>query len=73
MTISRRDMMKKTGLVAVVSATAGSLADGLTLSADTLPLTAMAGVDRVVMRGGRTYLNGWAGYGDPPRRSTAPA
>jgi DUF1680 family protein len=31
-------------------------------------LTAVAGVDRVVVLPGKTYLNGYAGYGFPPRR-----
>ena len=69
MTMTRRDMMKKTGMVAVVSAVAGPVAEGLSISAQALPLNAIAGVDRVVMKGGKTYLNGWAGYGEPPRRS----
>lgn len=30
-------------------------------------LTAVGGVDRVVMSTGKTYLNGYAGYGEPPR------
>jgi uncharacterized protein len=68
MKITRRDMIKQTGMAAVVSATAGPLADGFTVSAEALPLNAVAGVDRVVMKGGKTYLNGWAGYGEPPRR-----
>jgi hypothetical protein len=29
-------------------------------------LNAIAGPDRVVIQGGKTYLNGWAGYGDGP-------
>ena len=33
-----------------------------------LPLAALAGVDRVVVLPGKTYLNGWAGYGSPPGR-----
>ena len=37
------------------------------LTAQALPLTSAAGVDRVVMLKGKTYLNGWAGYGEPPR------
>jgi len=37
------------------------------LTARAEPLNTVAGVDRVVMRNGKTYLNGWAGYGDPPR------
>lgn len=31
-------------------------------------LTAIAGPDRVVVLPAMTYLNGWVGYGDPPRR-----
>ena len=31
-------------------------------------LAAEAGADRVVMVGGKTYLNGWAGYGSRPNR-----
>jgi DUF1680 family protein len=31
-------------------------------------LTSVAGPDRVVILPGKTYLNGWTGYGDPPRR-----
>jgi DUF1680 family protein len=37
------------------------------LTARAEPLNTVAGVDRVVMRNGKTYLNGWAGCGDPPR------
>ena len=28
-----------------------------------------AGIDRVAVLPGKTYLRGWAGYGDPPRRA----
>src|SRR4051812_35974405 len=66
--MTRREMLERLGMVAVVSAAAGPLTGGLTVSAQTLPLNAIAGVDRVVMKGGRTYLNGWAGYGEPTRR-----
>jgi DUF1680 family protein len=31
------------------------------------PVNGIAGVDRVVVLPGKTYLRGWAGYGDPPR------
>jgi DUF1680 family protein len=31
-------------------------------------VNAAAGVDRVVVLPGHTYLRGWAGYGEPPRR-----
>ena len=33
------------------------------------PINGVAGVDRVVVLPGRTYLRGWAGYGEPPRRT----
>ncbi len=33
-----------------------------------MELAAVAGPDRVVIRPGRTYLNAWAGQGEPPRR-----
>jgi DUF1680 family protein len=31
------------------------------------PLNTVAGIDRVTILSGKTYLRGWAGYGDPPR------
>ena len=50
--ITRREMLERMGMVAVVSAVAGPIADGLAVSAQTLPdrLNAIAGVDRVVMK-----------------------
>ena len=33
------------------------------------PVRGVAGVDRVVVLPGKTYMRGWAGYGEPPRRS----
>ncbi len=33
----------------------------------------VAGADRVVMTNGMTYLNAWAGYGEPPRSDRRPA
>jgi len=30
-------------------------------------LKGVAGIDRVTILPGKTYLRGWAGYGDPPR------
>jgi len=38
------------------------------MAAGAAPLNGVAGVDRIAMLRGKTYLNGWAGYGDPPRR-----
>ena len=37
------------------------------MGADTAPLNALAGLDRVTILPGKTYLRGWTGYGDPPR------
>ncbi len=40
-------------------------------AAETAPaLNSVAGIDRVTVQPGKTYLRGWAGYGDPP--STRP-
>jgi hypothetical protein len=70
--MTRREWLQTTGSVAAMTVVAGpfagALTDGFTVSAQALPLAAIAGVDRVVMKHGRTYLNGWAGYGEPPRR-----
>ena len=70
--MTRRQLFEQFGAVAAMSLVARPLAgvfgDGFPVSAQALPLTAIAGVDRVVMKHGRTYLNGWAGYGEPPRR-----
>ncbi len=69
--MTRRELFETVGKVAVVSVVAtpfvGVLGNGLALAAEAEPLTAIAGVDRIVMKGGKTYLNGWAGYGAPPR------
>ena len=65
--MTRREALETMGTIAVVVA-ASPLIDGFAVSAQTLPLAAVAGPDRVVMRHGKTYLNGWAGYGAPPRR-----
>jgi uncharacterized protein len=73
--MTRRQLFEQVGAVAAMSLVARPLAgvfgDGFPVSAQALPLTAIAGVDRVVMKHGRTYLNGWAGYGEPPRRGRA--
>jgi hypothetical protein len=43
----------------------------VSIEAQALPLAAVAGIDRVVMLQGKTYLSGWTGYGAPPRRGRA--
>lgn len=67
MTMNRRDLLEAMGTMAVVVA-ASPVIDGFAVSAQALPLAAVAGPDRIVMQHGKTYLNGWVGYGAPPRR-----
>jgi uncharacterized protein len=43
----------------------GAAPSGVPEQTAAAPLTAVAGVDRVVVMPGKTYLNGWAGYGAP--------
>lgn len=73
--LTRRELLRaagKAGAAAVVASPLVQLAfgDGGRLSAQALPapLNAIAGPDRVAMHHGKTYLNAWAGYGQPPRR-----
>ncbi len=74
-TLTRRALLTTAGKATVVAIAAPfvDLAAGGQVApaaqAPTPPLNAIAGVDRVVMRHGRTYLNAWAGYGAPPQRT----
>jgi DUF1680 family protein len=52
----------------------GAAADGAAAGQSApAALNTVAGVDRVVMLRGKTYLSAWAGYGDPPSRGRRPA
>src|SRR5262245_41831294 len=64
--ITRRELFKNVGHAALLSAfvTPGK---GFAITAHAEPLNVVAGADRVVMRTGKTYLNAWVGYGEPPR------
>lgn len=75
--ITRREALQQAGRAAAITVAAGSFvelamgADGA-VAAQAAPtaaaaLNAIAGVDRVVMKSGQTYLNAWAGYGAPRR------
>ncbi len=55
---SRREML---GVMALLSCAADA-------EAEPASLNGIAGVDRVTVLPGKTYLRGWAGYGAPPRR-----
>jgi uncharacterized protein len=69
--LTRRELLGHVGRVAVVSAAVGPIAHTVFAIPDAIAgqaaLNAVAGVDRIAVLPGRTYLNGWAGYGDPPR------
>lgn len=77
--VTRREALRAAGKAAVVTVVSGSIvelafgADGVLLAQAPTPqatstaLNAIAGVDRVVMNHGKTYLSGWVGYGAPPR------
>ncbi len=56
----------------VLGAVAGAAVCRGALGAQNAPLNVRAGVDRVVVLPGVTYLRGWAGYGDPPRPARGP-
>jgi len=70
-------MHRRQALLTLASAAAGTLVSTRlveavfqqngTITAQSTALNAIAGVDRVVMSKGKTYLNGWVGYGQPRR------
>src|SRR5665647_267193 len=59
--ISRRSMLKAVALTPVMQPAIVSRA----MAADEAALNGVAGIDRVAVLPGKTYLRGWAGYGDP--------
>ncbi|HEY9229020.1 MAG TPA: beta-L-arabinofuranosidase domain-containing protein [Gemmatimonadaceae bacterium] len=70
--ISRREMLGQVGKVAASSVLAAPILQAVIYSdaaakSVAAPVNGVAGVDRVVVLPGKTYLRGWAGYGDPPR------
>ncbi len=68
--MSRRDVLRVAGKSAVAASMAPAIQTAIlspASAADATPLKAIAGVDRVTILTGKTYLRGWAGYGDPPR------
>ncbi len=69
-TITRREMLETMGKAAAASLVAVPIVESAVgaTAAQAAPLTAIAGPDRVTVVTGRTYLNGYAGYGPPPRR-----
>src|SRR3954466_1308422 len=64
--LSGRKLTGKMGKAAARSANAGPFLQTAILSGSETP-NSLAGVDRVVVLPGKTYLRGWAGYGHPPQ------
>ena len=67
--ISRREMFGRMGKAAGAAAATPLLHTAIVACAaaeETFPLNAKAGVDRVTILPGKTYLRGWAGYGEQP-------
>ena len=71
--ITRRDALGTIGKAAVASVALPHVLRAAILPAGehivSAPVNGVAGVDRVVVLPGKTYLRGWAGYGEPPRPS----
>ena len=70
--ISRRAMIGTMGKAAAASVVIPPVLRAAILparAAATATVNGVAGVDRVVVLPGKTYLRAWAGYGEPPRPS----
>ena len=67
---SRRELFKHAGKTMAAALTAPAITGPLLrcAAAEEGSLHAIGGVDRVTMLTGKTYLRGWAGYGDAPKR-----
>jgi hypothetical protein len=68
--ITRRVMLETMGKAAAASMVAVPIIETTVGAAglQAASLTAIAGPDRVAVLSGKTYLNAYAGYGQPPRR-----
>jgi DUF1680 family protein len=70
--ITRRDALGTIGKAAVASVALPPILRAAILpraEARAAAVNGIAGVDRVLVLPGKTYLRGWAGYGEPPRSS----
>ena len=65
--LSRRELFGTVGKALVLTPLIGSAALSGADAAPSAPLTGIAGIDRVTVLGGKTYLRGWVGYGDQPQ------
>jgi len=64
--LSRRELFGTVAKAAALTPLIGSGIISAAKAEDMAPLNAIAGIDRVTVQPGKTYLRGWAGYGDPP-------
>ena len=64
---SRRDLFGAAGKAALVAPLLRSAILASDVDGDTTPVNGIAGVDRITVLPGKTYLRGWVGYGDPPK------
>jgi len=68
-TLSRREMFGAVGKAAAVAAVTPAIQTAIVsraMAEETPALNAQAGVDRVTILPGKTYLRGWAGRGEQP-------
>src|ERR1039458_8108685 len=65
--LSRRELFGTVGKALVLTPIIGSAAVSSANAAPSASLTGIAGIDRVTVLGGKTYLRGWTGYGDQPQ------
>jgi DUF1680 family protein len=68
--LSRREVLRNAGKTAAATVVAPMLQVAIVSCSRRDPettLNAVAGGDRVAVPPGKTYLRGWAGYGQPPR------
>src|ERR1035438_8421846 len=62
--LSRRELFGTVGKALVLTPLVGIAAAPRANAAPGASLTGVAGIDRVTVLGGKTYLRGWVGYGD---------
>jgi DUF1680 family protein len=65
--LSRRQVLVAAASVVPAAMATSTAASGDSAAENAAALNGIAGVDRVTILPGKTYLRGWAGYGDPPR------
>ena len=65
--LRRREVLLRTAQAAGFAPVLHTVILSCSQAADAPPVKGFAGVDRVTVLTGKTYLRGWAGYGDPPK------